>query len=199
MVAAAKKVVSAVESFFSSLGDVAGATVFYDPTGTGVYVPGDPETTTLADGGFNLDIPSGATGGVIVVMGGTDLATGLPNPLILTTPLGATQLNPFTTLLDDVMQINPSLTESTATTLVDQALGLPATFNITQDDYLDDALGGYASSAAVFAAEVKITAAANLAAGQLSGLPGARRSRRSAPISSPAWPRRSSTAEGHHW
>jgi hypothetical protein len=177
--AAAKKVAAAVASaakkilHFFHWGDVAGATVFYDPTGTGVYVTGDPETTTLADGGFNLDLPDGTTGGVIVVMGGTDLSTGQTNPFILTTPLDATELNPFTTLVDDAMLLEPSLTEATATTLVDQALGLPTTFNITQDDYLDNALAGDATSAAIYAEEVKISTVAYLADGLLSGLPSA--------------------------
>ncbi len=86
----------------TSLGELNGATAFYDPTGTGVYQAGDP-TTTAASGGFNLSIPAGGTGGEIVVTGGTDLATGLPNALVLTAPLGATQVNPYTTLLDDLL------------------------------------------------------------------------------------------------
>ena len=69
-------------------------------------------TTTEASGGFNLSIPAGDTGGEIVVTGGTDLATGLANTLVLTAPFGATEVNPFTTLLDDLMRDDPSLTES---------------------------------------------------------------------------------------
>ena len=161
----------------ASLGDLDGALAFYDPTGTGVYEPGDPTTTTAPGGGFNLSIPAGSTGGEIVVTGGTDLSTGLPNQLVLTAPLGATQVNPFTTLLDDVMQIDPSLTESDAVSEIDQALGLPALFDFTQEDYLDGALIGSVFDATAFAEDAKIVATANMVVTMLGGLPGAPRGR----------------------
>ena len=109
----------------ASLGELQGAPAFYDPTGTGVFEPGDRATTTEASGGFNLSLPPGATGGEIVVTGGTDLATGLPNTLVLTAPLGATQVNPFTTLLDDLMASDPTLTETGAVAEIDQRSGCP--------------------------------------------------------------------------
>ena len=132
-----------------------------------------------------------APGGEIVVTGGTDLSTGLPNQLVLTAPLGATQVNPFTTLLDDVMRVDPSLTESSAITRIDQSLGLPSTFDFTQEDYLDGALGGNSFDAAAFALDAKIAATANMAVGMLGGLTGAPGAVPRQATSSAAWPRQS--------
>ena len=131
-----------VYDFFSSLGPLAVATVFYDPTGIGVYQPGDPTATTSASGGFDLAIPVGSSGGIIVVQGGTDLSTDLPTQITLSAPFDATQVNPFTTLLDDVLNIDPSLTETSATTLIDQALVLPLVLKISQEDYLSGCPAG---------------------------------------------------------
>ena len=155
------------------VGELRGATAFYDPTGTGVYRAGDPTATTEASGGFNLSIPSGATGGEIVVTGGTDLATGLPNALVLTAPFGTTQVNPYTTLLDDLTHADPGLTESSAISEIDQAFGLPAIYDFTQEDYVDGTLSGSNIDAAAFAGATTIAAEANLVVGLLGGSPGA--------------------------
>ena len=177
------------------VGELRGATAFYDPTGTGVYQAGDPTATTEASGGFNLSIPAGATGGEIVVTGGTDLATGLPNALVLTAPLGATQVNPYTTLLVDLMHKNPSLTQSSALSEIDQAFGFPSLSDFTQEDYVDGTLLGSNNDAAAFAGDATIAAEANLVVGLLGGSPGVLRPRFSAANSSVAWPRRSAQAE----
>ncbi len=159
--------------YHATLGELRGATAFYDPTGTGVFQAGDPTATTEASGGFNLSIPAGATGGEIVVTGGTDLATGLPNALVLTAPFGATQVNPYTTLLDDLMRANPSLTESSAILEINQAFGLPAKYDFTQEDYVDGTLLGSNHDAAAFAGDATIAAEASLVVGLLGGSPGA--------------------------
>jgi hypothetical protein len=82
-------------------GYVQGATVFYDPTGTGVFVNGYATAHTDALGHFSLDL-NGAVQttsvGRIVVMGGVDAMTGQSVGELLA-PVGFGVISPLSTII----------------------------------------------------------------------------------------------------
>lgn len=101
-------------------GYVAGATVFADTNGDGVWNPGEAKTTTDAQGNFTLAGEAGA----LIASGGTDISTGLPNATTFRAPAGATVINPLTTLQQAF--IEAGLTDAQAQTAVADALGFDA-------------------------------------------------------------------------
>ena len=132
-----KTVVHAVKSVvhWLGLGPVSGGTVFYDANNNSVLDVGEANTLSAADGTFNLSTPVGGTG-VLVGIGGIDTSTGLPNTLVLTVPGDATKISPLTTLVQNVLQEYPAMTEAQANTLVDQALGISTTIDLQNEHLL---------------------------------------------------------------
>ncbi len=146
----------AIESFFSSWGPLAGATVYYDPNNDFDFA-NDTSAITAKDGTYQLAIPPGSTTGQIVVVGGTDQSTGLTNAATLTAPLGAHNVSIYTTLVNDIMQ-QTGADEGTAILEIQGALGLAHTLNPINDDYIKQALGGDTNAAGMFATEVQLAA-----------------------------------------
>ena len=156
----------------AALGPLSGATVFYDANGNDTLDPGEPATVTGANGSFARIVPSGATTGQLVAMRGVDLSTGLPNTLLITAPVDASQITPLTTLVNDLMrQYGDS--EAQANEQVDLALGIPTSVKLAYQDVLSEGLGGSADSAKAFATEVKVTSLVSEIDSLLGGLPGA--------------------------
>jgi hypothetical protein len=167
----AQQIVSAIEDFFSSLGNLSGATVYYDANNDFNFAS-DPSAVTASDGSFQLSIPAGSSGGQYVVVGGTDLSTNLSNNVMLTAAQGSVVITPLTTLVNDVMQ-QTGLGAISANNTVDQALGISTNINVDTQEILKQALAGDASSAQAFAVEVQVSSMANQVIGLLSGIPGA--------------------------
>jgi methionine-rich copper-binding protein CopC len=99
-------------------GYVAGATVFADANGDGVWNEGEARTTTDSKGNFTLTGAKGA----IIGSGGTDLSTGKPFKGTLKAPEGSAMLNPLTTLQQAFVETG--LSADAAEKKVTQALGL---------------------------------------------------------------------------
>ncbi len=161
-----------------------GSTVFFDPTNTGVFQPGDPTTTTDAHGNYHLVLPAGMdpTQGQFVVTGGLNTATGLPSTSTYTAPAGYSIVSPFTTIINDLIQqhgwtragamqqvlkafhLNPNLDLSTFNPIASGTAGSTGSNNSTGIDQDDDP-----TALPVFAADVElnalVTEAASLAAG----------------------------------
>jgi hypothetical protein len=167
---AASNVISDIVDFFSSLGNLSGATVYYD-AGNDFALATDPSAVTAGDGSFQLLIPDGSTGGQLVVVGGTDLSTGMANRIVLTAPLGSALITPLTSLVNGVMR-QTGVGTIAANTTVTQALGIPSSINLTTQEILKLALAGDAASAGAFAVEVQISALANEVVGLLGGAGG---------------------------
>lgn len=118
-------------------GYIANAKVFIDVNGNGKYDAGEPTTTTDANGrfAFTSDKP-----GNVLVIGGTNTDTGLPNTLVLSAPMGSTVVNPLTTLIVGLMASGLTLAQANAALAA--SLGLSHSIDFTHFDFLapsDDA------------------------------------------------------------
>lgn len=112
-------------------GYIAGARVFIDVNGDGKYEQGEPTTITDSQGrfAFTSKLP-----GNILVIGGTNTDTNLPNNLVLSAPQGATVISPMTTLLVGLMGTGLSLADANAA--LASALGLPQSVDFSHFDFL---------------------------------------------------------------
>ncbi|MBF0204665.1 MAG: hypothetical protein HQK67_10215 [Desulfamplus sp.] len=99
-------------------GYVAGATVFADANGDGIWNEGEAKATTDADGEFVLE---GGTG-TIIATGGIDIATNKPFVGTMTAPAGSTVVNPLTTLQQAFVANGQTVAEAASS--VATALGL---------------------------------------------------------------------------
>ena len=88
-------------------GYIAGATVFADANGDGVWEPGEAKTTSDANGNFTLQNASGP----LVATGGVDISTNLPFTGTLTAPSGYQVITPLTTLVNAMLPQTPTATE----------------------------------------------------------------------------------------
>lgn len=128
--------VARVQSGVVSDGYIAGGTVFIDVNGNGVRDPDEPQTTTNSKGSYSF--ASNAIG-PIVAIGGTNTDTGLPNLVKLTAPVGATVVNPLTTIVQSLVATGVPAAQATMQVAV--ALGLPATTNLASYDILAQPAG----------------------------------------------------------
>ncbi len=128
-------------------GYIAGATVFADANQNGVLDPGEASTTTNSVGAFTLQNGSGP----IVLVGGTDVSTGLANKLTLKAPAGSTVVTPLTTLISQVATLNGG-NVAAAQAAVTTAFGIPAATNLLALDPEAAALGGQSAGTAAFVA-----------------------------------------------
>ena len=176
----AETVINKVGDGFKSLGNtiaswfqgpLVGAQVYFDASNNFDFAH-DPSAVTAADGTSPILVPAGATGGQLVLIGGTDSASGVVNPMVLTAPYDATSVNPLTTLINDIMQ-QDGLDEATATVYVNTALGLSPDTDQGLEESLVDALGGDQAAGNDYAAGVEVYWVANAITQLLSGQPGA--------------------------
>lgn len=103
-------------------GYLSGSTVFCDANRNGVQDTGETSTTTDGNGNFSF---SGSCGGLLVVSGGTDTATGHAFKGFLKAVPGSAYVTPLTTMLADT-----GLTQAQ----LNVALGLPANTDVTRVD-----------------------------------------------------------------
>jgi Bacterial Ig-like domain/RTX calcium-binding nonapeptide repeat (4 copies) len=130
-------------------GYIRGAQIYLDtPTGL-VAVDG---VTTDADGKFYLLPDQNPSNYPIVAVGGVNIDTGLPNTLPLKAPAGSTVINPLTTLVQAVLEANPSSSAAEASAQVAQSLGLSTGVDLTSYDPLQ-ALAEDANNAVALAAQ----------------------------------------------
>jgi len=141
--------------------DIAGATVFIDTNGNGKLDAGEVSTQSDVNGRFVL--PANAPSGTIFLEGGIDLATRQANTAILKAPVGATTVNPFTTLVQTMIDTGVASTEEQAQGLLFAALKLPQQVSLSAFDPIQAALHGDASTqAAAVALEAKAVEISNL-------------------------------------
>ncbi len=135
-------------------GYLAGATVFVDLNGDGMHNPGEASVTTNANGGFTL--PAGAFGKMLV-SGGTDSATNLVFPGLLSAPAGSSEISPLTTVLQAMVE--SGLTVAQAQTQLLLALGLPGAIKLQSSDATAIALGNGTPEIKALAVHVQAAAA----------------------------------------
>src|SRR5205814_8382029 len=98
--------------------------------GDGVLTPGEAWTTTAADGTFTLN---GGTGNLVMV-GGTDVSTGLPFLGTLTAPSDSTVITPLTTLVVALAASSDPADVPIAPAQVAAAFGLDPSINLQSYD-----------------------------------------------------------------
>jgi hypothetical protein len=145
-------------------GAISGATAFFDANMNGILDPGEPSTTTDADGYFALTIPSSFDlnndgtidpgEGQIDVVGGTDMATLLPQAGPLVTVPGAFVISPLTTLMASLMN-SQGLSLTAAEDQVLQAFNLPQV-DLTTFDPTQEILDGNADAVPIYAGIAKL-------------------------------------------
>ncbi|MCA3790118.1 cadherin-like domain-containing protein, partial [Burkholderia sp.] len=145
--------VSQAQSGIVSDGYIRDARVFVDVNGNSRFDEGEPTGTTDSQGRFSF--ASTATG-PIVVIGGTNIDTGLPNTVILKAPAGATSVTPISTLVQSLVASGKSVAE--ANTAVATALGLPVGTDFANYDILAAAQSGDPNALAAQKAATKIVA-----------------------------------------
>jgi Ca2+-binding RTX toxin-like protein len=134
-------------------GYVAGATVFSDTNDNGLLDDGELFTTTAADGSFTL---IGADpGNSLVMVGGTDISTGLPFQGVMKAPGGSTVVTPLTTLVAELVSTGQTVAD--AQRAVKTALNL-ADVDLTTYDAVAAVASGDAQGAAVLSAAVQVQA-----------------------------------------
>ena len=120
-----------------------GATVFFDQDGNGKLDAGEISTTTDKNGNYVLNVPNGAKG-VIRAVGGVNVnpdgSDGAPNTATLSAPLildgnGQVSLNvtPVTTLVQSLIQSDPTLNPAQAVIKLASALGVSGLNLLTFD------------------------------------------------------------------
>ncbi len=132
----------------------------------------DPYVTTGVNGTTGAVVPAGATGGQLVLVGGTDSSTGIANEIEYTAPYDASSISPLTTLVNSVMQ-QANGSEATATAYVDASLGLAPSSLVDSQNSIVYALGGDASASQIYTTTVEVDGVADGIASLLGGQSGA--------------------------
>ncbi|HYC47443.1 MAG TPA: type I secretion C-terminal target domain-containing protein [Burkholderiales bacterium] len=145
-------------------GYVVGATVFADTDEDGVLDPGEAHTTTGSNGLFTL------YGGVgpLVMIGGTDISTGLAFTGTLRAPEGSTVITPLTTLVAALIEGTPGTSVADAQAQVITAFGLPD-IDLTTFDPVQAALSGDPDAVEIYSAGVQVQNTISLAASLIDG------------------------------
>ena len=154
-------------------GYIRGAQIYVDVNKDGVAQEGEKLTGVLTDARGNFVLPASAPKGPVIAVGGVNIDTGVPNTMVLKTPEGSTVITPLTTLVQEVIQKNPTATVAAASTAVQTALGitLPAGRNLTTFDPLAALAtdGGDANALGVQKAAVQVATIVALAAADPAG------------------------------
>jgi len=144
-------------------GYISGATVFADTNGNGKLDAG--EASGITDSGGHFVLGTGTTSGPLVLIGGTDTATGQQFTGVLTAPTGSTQVTALTTLVQSVAAANGG-DVAVASQSVAAALGIDPTIDLTKTDILTNA---YTGDAQPFVAAAKVLNTVSMVASAVSG------------------------------
>lgn len=107
---------------------ISGAMVFADSNNDGKFSPGEWLRNTNSDGTFVL--PNNISASDVIVYGGTDLMTGNAFQGQLSSSAGATVVNPFTTLIQAMINSGEADTVLAATTALKSVFGLATDINL---------------------------------------------------------------------
>ncbi len=165
--AAAVGAATVVTSGFVVDGYVAGATVFRDLNDNGQLDVGEPNVLTDERGEFTgLEVDPSNPDAKILSTGGIDIASGQPFTGTLSAPADSTVITPLTTLVQALVEADPTLSSQQAATQLANTLGLSSDTDLLNDDPVADAEGGDASS---LQAAVQVANVINLAAAGSEG------------------------------
>ncbi|MCT7956699.1 Ig-like domain-containing protein [Laspinema palackyanum] len=146
-------------------GYIADGQIFFDANLNGVLDDNEPFSKTEADGTFDLaidieqfdtnqDTELDHTEGQLVLMGGVDIATGLPLVTPLTSTLRSTVVTPLTTIIANLVQQGTD--PAAAETQVKSALGLSAEVELGGYDPLEAITNGETEGVSVFGSMIQV-------------------------------------------
>ncbi len=154
---------------------------FLDLDGDGVQGPGEPSdvgATTRPDGRFAILISEefdrdgdgrvSPDEGQMVLIGGTDRATGTALNGRLIAPAGSYVVSPFTTMMASLVS-DQGMTLDQAADRVKEALGLPEGAELLRTDPIADAQAGGPIGQAIFAADSKLMDSVRQVQGLIAG------------------------------
>jgi hypothetical protein len=166
-------------NFYAFNGYIDGGSVFFDANGNGIPdfldlngngiqdegEPDEPTATTAADGSFQLPIPLAfdrdgdgqlsADEGTLVVTGGIDTGTLLPNQTPLLAPGGSLVVTPLTTLATRMIQSH-GLTAPDAAEAIRESLGLSPEIDLFGYNAIAGAIGGDPLAPAIMASIIQV-------------------------------------------
>ena len=108
-------------------GYISGATVFSDVNNNGVMDFNEWRTTSDFSGNYLL--PSNTAGSKIIASGGTSILTNQAYLGVLSSTVGSTVINPYTTILQGMSQTGQVSSISAGVSIIQTALGLPQSVN----------------------------------------------------------------------
>jgi VCBS repeat-containing protein len=146
---------------FAVDGYIKGAMVFADANGNSAPDLGEAVATTDASGSFSLN--SGST--PVVLLGGTDIATGLTFNGKLSAPAGATVVTPLTTLI--ALLESQGFTDAEQTVL--SSFGLDAGLNLSNLNPIAASLSGDPNALPAYAIGVEVLDTIHMIASALDG------------------------------
>ena len=150
-------------------GYIVNATVFQDVNGNQVFDSGEPNTTTDATGGFNIELDPNNPDAKLISFGGIDSSTGQSFTGTLTAPAGSSVITPLTSLVQSLVE--KSAADGTPISVADanaqlaSALGLDGQDLLTLDPVEVVADGGSADAYAAAAQVASVISAAAAAQG----------------------------------
>ncbi len=124
---------------------LSGSIVFADTNNDGMVSPGEWTSLTASNGTFVL--PNSVTAKNVIVYGGNDLMTGNAFQGQLSASAGSTVVNPFTTLIQSMVNSGLAGTVLDATNAIKSAFSLPATINLMSYNPLTVLANGSATAA----------------------------------------------------
>jgi|TARA_B110000503_G_C7172753_1_gene425198 hypothetical protein len=138
-------------------GYISGATVFSDANNNGVMDFNEWRTTSDSSGNYFL--PSDTAGSRIIASGGTSILSNQAYVGVLSSTVGSTVINPFTTILQGMLQTGQVSSISAGVSIIQAALGLPQSVNpLSYDPLSVIADAGASSQAKVTALAVQASA-----------------------------------------
>ncbi|MDB5336030.1 MAG: Cadherin domain protein, partial [Planctomycetaceae bacterium] len=153
-------------------GPIAGALIFADANGNYLFDAGEASTTTDASGRYDPTALSEDMISPLVAIGGIDISTGLPNYAIYTAPSDSLQVNPLTTVVNEMLQQSADKSEDEIRDLAATLLGIPSGINLLTDDLIGMALAGDVGAAHAFATQIQLANATDMIASTLLGQSG---------------------------
>ena len=117
-------------------GILVGSTVCIDVNGNAACDADEPADPDGTDAQGKFEIPATTKTGPLLLIGGTDIGTGLPFTGSLTAPAGSTVVTPLTSAVQSLVKTGVSAEEAEAN--VKAALGVPADVNLTHFDPFDE-------------------------------------------------------------
>lgn len=120
-------------------GYIRGAKVYIDTNNNGRIDVGVDTLVGETDKNGNILIPGNLVGGTLLVQGGVNIDTGVPNTTVLKAPKGSTSITPLTTLVQTVVEQQVA---ASPTTVVNDAVVQAAMAKVATALGLTDSLGG---------------------------------------------------------